>query len=164
MINNFIVYKPVFFNDKRGFNCAYELNFNVRQSLTSVNTKLGTLRGIHFQISPFSQNKLITCIKGSIFDVVIDFRKNSSTYMNHIEILLTDKDKKILYVPMGCAHGYQTLEDNTEVQYQLDSPYHKQSESGIMYDDPAFNIQWPIDEKILSDKDTKWNYLHRDMM
>jgi dTDP-4-dehydrorhamnose 3,5-epimerase len=113
----------------------------------------GTMRGMHYQIPPFEESKFIRCTKGSIFDVIIDLRPNSPTFKQWFGIELTDKNYKMLFLPEGFAHGFVTLEDNTEVSYQVSAFYTPGSERIIRYNDPLFNITWPIPIVVLSDKD-----------
>lgn len=148
--------------DKRGFFarsfCPREfkrkgLNFNIVQSSISYNKKRGTIRGIHFQISPYEEAKLVMCVRGELYDVIIDLRKNSSTYGKWFSIKLAETNYKALYIPKGFAHGFQTLKNDTVVLYQISEFYHPESSRGIRWDDPAFRIKWPVDKFILSDKD-----------
>lgn len=148
--------------DDRGFFartfCADEFEKNglenkFVQSNMSFNNKKGTLRGMHFQKSPFEEDKLVRCTKGSIFDVIIDLRKDSPTYKEWIGVELTEKNSRALFIPKGFAHGYLTLEDNSEINYLVTQFYTPNSDSGVRFNDPAFNINWPITPKSISDKD-----------
>jgi dTDP-4-dehydrorhamnose 3,5-epimerase len=133
------------------------LNTNLVQVNIAYNKKRGTLRGMHYQIAPYAETKLIRCTKGAIYDVIIDIRKNSSTYKQWIGVELTEDNYKMLYVPEGFAHGYLTIKDQTEVIYQVSQFYAPNSEQGIRWDDPSFNIKWPeTDERIISEKDRNW--------
>lgn len=135
------------------------LNSNLVQCNLAYNKKKGTLRGMHYQISPYEETKLVRCIKGSIYDVIIDLRSDSETYKEWIGVKLTASNRKMIYVPEGFAHGYQTLEDDTEVLYQVTQFYHPEAEMGLRWDDKAFNVNWPIKQNvILSSKDK----LHSD--
>jgi dTDP-4-dehydrorhamnose 3,5-epimerase len=153
------------FEDKRGFFarawCQREAEANgltscVVQSNISFNTKRGTLRGMHFQAAPFEQAKLIRCTRGAIYDVMIDLRPDSPTYMKWAGVELTAENYTMLYVPERFAHGFQTLEDRTEVTYQVSQFYAPESERGVRYDDPAFGIEWPLRIEVISDKDLRW--------
>lgn len=136
---------------------AHGLNASPVQSNISFNVGKGTLRGMHYQISPHEETKLVRCTLGAIYDVIIDLRPDSSTYMEWISVELTMDNHKLLYVPEGFAHGYQTLADNTEVFYQVSQFHTPDSERGIRWNDPAFDINWPIvPERIISEKDQKW--------
>lgn len=119
------------------------------QSLSQKNV----LRGLHFQSPPYAQSKLVRVIKGSVLDVALDIRKSSPTYGKHISVILSEENKKILYVPEGFAHGFLTLTDNTIFSYKCGNYYNKESESGIMWNDPDLNIDWGIENPIISEKD-----------
>ncbi len=148
--------------DERGFfartYCRREfeergLNNNVAQCSISYNTRRGTMRGMHFQSKPYAETKLVQCIRGAQYDVIIDLRPESKTYCGWIGIELSDKNKHLLYVPEGFAHGFQTLEDNTVVYYQISEFYTPQSAGGVRWNDPAFGIDWPLEDPIISEKD-----------
>ena len=141
--------------DKKEFE-EHNLNSNLVQCNVSFSKKCGTLRGMHYQKKPFEESKVIRCIKGKIFDVIIDLRVSSSTFKKWVGVELTEKNYKMLYVPEGFAHGFQTLEDNSEIIYQVSEFYTPNSELGIHWNDPAFNITWPIEEKIITEKDNSW--------
>ena len=130
------------------------------QSNLSFNKKAGTLRGMHYQVAPFEETKLFRCTKGVIYEVIIDLRVGSPTYKQWIGVELTEHNYKMLYVPEGFAHGFQTLKDNTEVIYHVSQFYSQEHERGIRWDDPFFNIEWPeAEERIISEKDRSWpNY------
>ena len=149
--------------DDRGFFartfCAQEflsneLDSTFVQANTSFNYKKGTLRGMHFQKSPYEEDKLVRCTKGSIFDVIIDIRKDSPTYKKWFGVELSEENRKSLFVPKGFAHGYLTLEDNSEVTYLVTEFYTPEADSGIKFDDPAFNIEWPMTPVVISEKDS----------
>ena len=129
------------------------LSANVVQSNLSSNKKKGTLRGMHFQVTPFAESKLVRCTRGALYDVIIDLRPASPTYMQWLGVELTADSFRMLYVPENFAHGFLTLEDNTDITYQVTQFYAPGAERGIRYNDPAFNIQWPIDPQIISEKD-----------
>ena len=120
------------------------LNTSFVQSNLSFNKKKGMVRGMHYQAPPFEEAKLVKCIRGAIYDVIIDLRPKSATFKQWISVILSEKNQKILYVPEGFAHGFQTLEDQTEVWYQMSEFYHSECAAGVRYDDPAFGITWPI--------------------
>ena len=141
--------------DKNEFE-EHNLNSNLVQCNVSFSKKRGTLRGMHYQKKPFEESKLIRCTKGKIFDVIIDLRTHSSTFKKWFGVELTQENYKMLYVPEGFAHGFQSLEDNSEIIYQVSEFYTPNSELGIHWNDPAFNITWPIEEKIITDKDNSW--------
>jgi len=132
---------------------AHGLNINLVQCNTSFNKKKGTLRGMHYQAPPYEEAKLVRCTMGAVYDVIIDIRKESKTFMQWFASELTAQNRKMLYVPEGFAHGFQTLEDNTEVFYQMSEFFHPNHSAGIRWDDPAINIKWPIPEVVISKKD-----------
>lgn len=123
------------------------------QCNTSWNEKKGTLRGMHYQVEPHSEVKLVRCTRGAICDVIIDLRPDSPTRCEWIAVELTVENRKMLYVPEGFAHGYQTLEDDTETFYQVSAFYTPGAERGIRWNDPHFGIEWPLSDPILSQKD-----------
>ena len=132
---------------------AHGLNPCVVQCNVSFNKKKGTLRGMHYQAAPCAEEKLVRCTMGSIYDVIIDIRPESPTFKQHLSIVLTAQNRSILYVPKGFAHGFQTLEDNTEVFYQMSEFYVPEYAKGIRWNDAAFGIQWPDDERIIVERD-----------
>ncbi|WP_439883368.1 dTDP-4-dehydrorhamnose 3,5-epimerase [Pontibacter sp. MBLB2868] len=129
------------------------LSNDVRQTNVSYNKKKGTLRGMHMQLAPNEESKLVRCTRGAIYDVIIDMREESETYKQWIGVELTADNYRMLFVPEGFAHGFITLEDNTDVTYQVTEFYTPGAEKGIRWNDPAFNIQWPIEPVVISDKD-----------
>jgi dTDP-4-dehydrorhamnose 3,5-epimerase len=131
----------------------YGLNTNMVQANVSYNKKKGTLRGMHMQVSPYEETKLVRCTRGAIYDVIIDMREDSETYKQWIGVELTADSYRMLFVPEGFAHGFITLEDNTDVTYNVTQFYTPGSERGIRWNDPAFNIEWPMEPVIISDKD-----------
>ena len=126
------------------------------QTNVSYNRKKGTLRGMHYQIAPYQECKLIRCTRGAIYDVIIDLRPDSATYNQWTGVKLTADNYSMFYVPEDFAHGFLTLTDNTEITYQVSQFYTPGSEKGIRFDDPAFNIQWPLEVSVISDKDRTW--------
>jgi len=152
-------------NDERGFfgrtwDCKefeqHSLNQNLVQCNISYNKKKGTLRGMHFQIAPYEEAKLIRCTKGIIFDVIIDLRKKSKTYKQWYGIELSSENYKGIYVPEGFAHGFQTLEDDTEVFYQMSEFYMAKYARGIKWNDESFDIKWPLNPTMMSQKDLSY--------
>lgn len=148
--------------DERGFFarswCREEfakqgLNSDLVQCSISFNKKRGTLRGMHYQAAPHEETKVVRCVRGSIYDVIIDLRPASSTFRKWIAVELNADNRRMLYVPAGMAHGFQTLADDTEVFYQISTPYHPPSARGVRWDDPAFGIEWPTAVRTISDKD-----------
>jgi dTDP-4-dehydrorhamnose 3,5-epimerase len=125
----------------------------------SYNTNKGTVRGMHFQHPPYQEIKLIRCVKGAVNDVIIDLRKNSSTFLKHIEVELSEENKKMIYVPENFAHGFQTLKDNSELIYHHTAFYMPEAESGLRFDDPALKIKWSLPAVIVSDKDRSYRLI-----
>lgn len=167
-IKDLIVVEPKVFGDNRGwFSESYNqqvfkdngIDITFVQDNHSFSAQKGVLRGIHFQNNPFPQTKLVRCTKGRIWDVAVDLRKSSSTYLKWFGIELTAENHKMLLVPQGFGHGFVTLEENCEVQYKVDNVYDKALDRSIKYNDPQINIVWPIKDVILSEKDIKAPYL-----
>lgn len=123
------------------------------ESNISFSKKKGTLRGMHYQAAPHGQVKLVRCTAGAIFDVIIDLRRHSPTFKQWTSVELTAPNHLMLYVPVDFAHGFQTLEDDTEVTYQVSSPYHPESSTGVRWNDPAFGIPWPAGERVIIARD-----------
>jgi dTDP-4-dehydrorhamnose 3,5-epimerase len=132
---------------------AHGLNANVVQANVSYNKVKGTLRGMHFQKAPHQETKLVRCTRGAIYDVIIDLRPDSPTYKQWIGVELSESNYRMLFVPEDFAHGFITLEDNTEVTYQVTQYYTPGAEGGIRWNDPAFHIAWPIQPVVVSGKD-----------
>ncbi len=135
---------------------AHGLNPELAQCNISFNKKKGTLRGMHYQKPPHEEAKLVRCTKGAIFDVVIDLRPDSPTYKQWVGEELTAQNHRMFYVPRMFAHGFVTLTDSTEVFYQMSTPYVPESATGVAWDDPAFNIHWPEQPKIISQRDQSY--------
>ena len=129
------------------------LNTDWVQCNTSFNQLKGTLRGMHYQEAPFEEIKLVRCTRGSIFDVIIDLRPKSPTFSRYAANTLTVEDGNMHYIPKGFAHGFITLEDETEVFYQMSEYYSPEHGRGVRWNDPAFGIQWPVEVSMISDKD-----------
>jgi dTDP-4-dehydrorhamnose 3,5-epimerase len=148
--------------DERGFFarswCEREvvdhgLNPKLVQCNVSFNFKKGTLRGIHYQDEPYQEAKLVRCTQGAIYDVAVDLRPQSPTFKGWYAAVLSAENRHMLYIPEGCGHGFQTLTDNAEVFYQMSQFYHPESARGVRWDDPAFQIDWPGEVKVISDRD-----------
>ncbi|HXP82292.1 MAG TPA: dTDP-4-dehydrorhamnose 3,5-epimerase [Verrucomicrobiae bacterium] len=135
---------------------AAGLNSNVEQSSLSFNRKRGTLRGMHYQAAPHEEVKLVRCTRGAIWDVLLDLRTGSSTFRRWIGVELTADNGKMVYVPAGFAHGFQTLTDEAEVQYQISEAYYAELTRGVRWNDPAFRIEWPLPNPILSARDREF--------
>ena len=132
------------------------LSSESRQINLSYNRRKGTVRGLHYQREPDAEVKLIRCVRGAIYDVIADLRTESPTYGAWFGLELTAENRRALYVPRGCAHGFQALQDDTEVIYQVSASYAPASEGGVRYDDPFFGIEWPMAVTEISEKDTSW--------
>ena len=154
--------------DHRGFFsrtfCAREfaehnLKPAVAQCNLSYNYSQGTLRGMHYQLAPATETKFIRCTKGAIYDVIIDMRPDSDTYLQHIAVELSAENRLALYVPEMFAHGYQALTDDTEIIYQVSEFYTPNQEQGLRYDDPVLGIEWPLPISEISEKDANWALL-----
>ncbi len=159
------------FPDARGFFArsvveqdlkAMGLNTHLLECGVSFNHARGTLRGMHFQLPPYAEVKLIRCTRGAIYDVMVDLRKDSPTYLQWFGVELTADNHRMVYIPEGMAHGYQTLEDKTEVLYQISTVYAPDYSRGYRYDDAAFGIQWPLPASVLSKKDSEWQNFHEN--
>jgi len=158
--------------DERGFFarsfCKQEfqqqgIDFDMVQCSISFNKNKSTLRGMHYQSAPHEEAKLISCIRGKIYDVIIDLRKDSATYCQWYALDLRGEDYKMLYVPKGFAHGFQTLENNSAVFYQMSEFYHPECARGIRWNDPLFFIEWPFGEQIISVKDKTYPLFINDI-
>lgn len=154
--------------DSRGFFarvfCAREfaaqgLTDRFVQCSISLTRKRGTLRGLHYQRQPAAEVKLVRCIAGAMYDVIVDLRPDSPTYLQYVGAELTRQNHRALYVPKMFAHGYQTLEDDTEVLYEIDEYYAPETATGVRYNDPRLGIQWPLSVTDLSEKDANWPLL-----
>ena len=132
------------------------LNSRIVQCNISFNKKRGTLRGMHFQVEPFAEVKLVRCTSGAIYDVIIDVRENSHSLKKWFAVELNESNQRMLYIPEGFAHGFQTLEENTEVFYQMSEFYYPEYSRGVRWDDPFFSIKWPDGERIISKKDQEY--------
>lgn len=148
--------------DERGFfaRCwcrkefeAHGLNPRVVQCSASVTRKKGTLRGMHYQIEPFSEAKVIRCTTGAIYDVIVDIRPGSATYAQYFGTTLSEENRRSVYAPEGFAHGFLTLEDNAEVFYQISEYYSPEHARGFRWNDPMFSIRWPAEVRVISERD-----------
>lgn len=138
---------------------AHGLTAHLSQCSLSRNAKAGTLRGLHLQHAPHAEAKLVRCISGAIYDVALDLRQDSPTFGQWHAVELSAENDSALYIAEGCAHGFQTLVDGTEVLYLISSPYAPGAADGVRWDDPAFGIVWPLAEPTISERDRRWrNY------
>lgn len=154
--------------DERGFFarswCAEEfraagLDAGIEQANISFNRRAGTMRGMHYQGAPSAEAKVVRCTRGSIYDAIVDLRPDSATYRKWFGVELTADNHLALFVPAAFAHGFQTLEDETEVHYLMSAPYDPQAARGLRHDDPAIGIEWPLPVTEISVKDTTWPLL-----
>lgn len=162
IFNGAYIIEPEKKSDERGFFARTfdEVEFKNKalkskfvQSSISFNLKKGTLRGMHYQINTYSETKFVRCTSGSVFEVLIDLRPKSKTFLQWTSVELTSKNYKMIYAPEGFALGFQTLEDNTELIYQMSQFYTPEFERGIRWNDPLFNIDWPLPVSIMSKRD-----------
>ena len=135
---------------------AHGLKPTVAQGNIASNIKAGTLRGMHFQYPPAAESKLVRCTRGAIYDIIVDLRPESPTYLQHIGVELNEDNQRALYVPERFAHGYQTLTDKTDTSYLVGEFYTPEAEGGLLYDDPSLKLSWPLPVSVVSDKDQKF--------
>lgn len=127
------------------------------QCNNAFSAKRGTIRGLHYQAAPWEEVKLVRCVRGAVFDVLVDLRPASRTFRQWVGVELTSDDRTMLYVPAGCAHGYLALADESEVIYPVSAPYHPEAERGVRWNDPAFGVEWPdVGALTISAKDAAW--------
>ncbi|MEK3789513.1 dTDP-4-dehydrorhamnose 3,5-epimerase [Paenibacillus sp. FSL K6-1230] len=158
------IIEPAVYGDHRGFFTeSYndklfhdnDIKYNFLQDNHSLSAEAGVLRGLHYQISPKAQTKLVRVISGAIYDVIVDIRKDSATFGEWVGVIISEHNKRQLLVPKGFAHGFCTLVPNTQVLYKVDEYYSPEHDRGILWNDPNLNIDWPTSKVILSEKDTK---------
>ena len=151
--------------DERGFfartYCEDELRAHgidprISQCSVSFNHAAGTLRGMHYQTAPHQETKLVRCTMGAIYDVVVDLRPDSPGYCQWVATELTADNRRMLYIPEGCAHGFLTLTDSAEVFYQISEPYHPESSAGVRWNDPTFGVEWPSAPSVIADRDASY--------
>ena len=141
---------------------ARGLDTRIAQCSTSFNKRKGTLRGMHYQAAPFAETKIVRCTRGSLYDAIIDLRPDSPTFTRSFTTVLSADNRKAMYVPAGFAHGFQTLEDDTEVFYQMSDFYSAEHSRGVRWNDPAFGLQWPPDERTIVDRDRAYPDFRRE--
>jgi len=170
-IQGLYVIEPEVKVDERGYFmrtfCKNELaekglDFNIVQINRSLTKQKGVIRGMHFQEDPKAEIKIVSCSKGMIYDVAVDLRKNSSTFGQWIVTELSEKNKKLFYIPKGCAHGFQTMTENCETQYFMSEFYSPKYASGVRWNDPFLNIFWPIENPISSEQDKNWPLIKKN--
>jgi dTDP-4-dehydrorhamnose 3,5-epimerase len=132
------------------------IEMQIVQSSLSFNRRAGTLRGIHYQRAPYAESKLVRCTMGAIYDVVVDLRPTSPTHRQWVAAELTEENRRAIYIPEGCAHGFLTLVDNCEVHYQMSAPYHPAAGAGVRWNDPAFGITWPSEPVVTAERDAHY--------
>ncbi|NJE54447.1 dTDP-4-dehydrorhamnose 3,5-epimerase [Thermococcus sp. 21S9] len=163
-IQDVILIKPKVFGDERGFfmETYKKPDFEragIHEEFVQDNqshSRYGVLRGLHFQREPYAQAKIVRVVRGVIYDVVVDLRKNSPTFGKWVGVILSEFNKWQLYIPRGFAHGFVVLSDVADVVYKVDNVYAPDHEGGIIWNDPELGIDWPVDEPIVSEKDKKW--------
>lgn len=167
-IDDVVAIQPEPHRDDRGFFCEafnrsrlaeHGIDFQVEQVNVSMSLRAGTVRGMHYQADPDGQKKLVRCLSGEIVDVIVDLRPDSRTYLRHAAFKLTAGDFKMVYVPLGCAHGYQALKDFSEIQYLVSGPWKKDAERGVQPGDPRIGIKWPLRVGGLNPRDASWPLL-----
>ena len=168
-INDVKIFQSDIFEDSRGYLIeSYKSDF-FKQCLPSVNfvqdneseSSYGVIRGLHYQKSPYEQSKLVRVIKGKVQDVAVDLRKDSTTYLQYVSVILSSDNRKQLYIPRGFAHGFLVLSSKAIVQYKMDGYFNQESYNGIKYDDPSIGIKWELDSAdiTVSKKDSKLSYI-----
>jgi dTDP-4-dehydrorhamnose 3,5-epimerase len=159
------------FEDERGFfACSWRasefeqrgLNHTPKQRNVAFNAQRGTLRGMHFQNQPHEEAKLVQCTRGAVYDVAIDLRPDSPTLHQWVAVELTAENQRMLYIPEGFAHGYQTLTDEATLHYQVSEYYHPESAGGVRWDDPVFGIQWPLPVAVIAERDASYPSVNRE--
>lgn len=160
-----LIIEPQRREDERGYFarlfCRDELRtagieLEIQQCNESFNHRRGTLRGLHYQAAPFAEQKIVSCLRGAVYDVALDLRKDSPTFGQWHAVELTSENRRMLYMPEGIAHGFQTLSDETELFYQMGQSYSPAHARGIRYDDPQFQIAWPEPVTVISERDRSW--------
>jgi dTDP-4-dehydrorhamnose 3,5-epimerase len=142
---------------------AHGLDTHYVQQNTSFSVCAGTIRGMHYQLPPHTEAKLVRCIEGEIVDIIVDLRRQSPTFMKHEKFILNDRNRLQLYVPRGFAHSFQAISDNIEVSYLLSAAYAPAAASGLRYSDPRLGIEWPLPVSVISDRDASWPLLGDDV-
>ena len=156
-LDGVFIHHPDKHQDARGFFAELICDKSITQHCVSFNYLRGTLRGLHYQKSPYEQTKIVRCTAGSIYDVVVDLRVSSPTYLQYVQIELSAENRYSIHVPKGFAHGFQTIVDSSEVFYQFDAPYNAEASSGVRWDDTIFSISWPLPVSIICDRDRTYS-------
>jgi dTDP-4-dehydrorhamnose 3,5-epimerase len=136
---------------------AHNLVTEFPQCNVSFSTRKGTLRGMHYQVAPYPETKLVRCTQGAIYDIILDLRPESPTFKQWVGMELTADNRRMFYIPPGCAHGLQTLSDNTEVFYQMSGIYHPESARGVRWNDPSFGIELPLAVSVINERDRDYS-------
>jgi dTDP-4-dehydrorhamnose 3,5-epimerase len=139
---------------------AHGLDARLVECNISFSKRKGSLRGMHYQATPFAQAKLVRCTAGAIYDVAVDLREDSPSFRNWVGVELTAQNHRMFFIPEGFAHGFQTLADNVEVFYQMSAAYHPDAGRGVRWDDPAFGIAWPVPQPTMNDRDRSYPLLN----
>lgn len=164
------VIEPEPVGDERGFFARmmcekefaeHDLDMDIVQANISYSARRGTLRGLHYQEPPHAENKMVRCTQGAIYDVMVDMRESSPTFLEWEGVELTAENRRMTYVPEGCAHGFLTLTEGCEAFYTVTAAYAPGAERGLRYDDPALDIEWPGDIRVVSEKDQSWPLIQR---
>lgn len=167
-IDGVVLLEPDPHRDDRGFFCEafnhsrlaqHGIDFPVEQVNVSMSLRAGTVRGMHYQADPDGQQKLVRCLSGEILDAVVDLRPGSPTYLKHVTFKLHAGDFKTVYVPLGCAHGYQALKDFSEIQYLVSGPWKREAERGVQPADPRIGVKWLLPVSGLNPRDAAWPLL-----
>lgn len=167
-IDGVLIMEPEAYEDSRGFFwrsfdhdelAKAGVIFDIKQTNSTLTLRQGSVRGMHFQIPPMGEGKIVQCLRGRIYDVVFDMRNTSVTYGKWFGVELSDKNRQILFMPEGFAHGFQALTDNCLVHYYMSERYSPEHASGVRWDDPLFNLKWPQPVTEISEKDNKWPLL-----
>jgi len=170
-IEGVYIITPNAFEDDRGFFArmfsrgefeAHGLNAVIEDINHSRTIGKGTVRGLHYQLPPFAEDKMVRCIRGRILDVAVDIRRNSPTFMDYVGVELSEEGRNMLYVPRGCAHGFQSLEEDIEMVYAVTNSYSSEHERGVRYNDSRVGIDWPLDVANASEKDKNHPFLMKD--
>ena len=161
-----VIIRPKRFEDKRGFFARvwerdvfeeHGMNAEIVQCSSSFNSRKGTLRGMHFQSEPYAEAKFVRCVRGAMFDVALDLRTESPTFKKWFGVELSGENGDALYIPEGCAHGFLTLEEATEVFYMITAPYAPEAAGGVRFNDPAFRIEWPGKVMVINERDASYS-------
>ena len=160
-IEGVVIIEPRIFKDARGYFFESFSQREFEEKVRKVNfvqdnesmSSYGVMRGLHFQRPPYTQSKLVRCVKGKVLDVVVDIRKGSPTYMKWVAVELNEDNKKMLFIPKGCLHGFVTLTENVEVSYKVDEYYSPENDRSVCFCDPEIGVEWGIENPVLSEKD-----------